>query len=78
MMFGLIVVSCKGNANERNVSLLTDCRVQLAFCKGKYKNLTGNYLYYGFVSPFHRFAFALRRWAQQRLTKYVALAFANC
>jgi len=24
---------CKENANERNVSLLTDCRVQLFFCK---------------------------------------------
>ena len=28
---------CKDNANERNVSLLTDCRVQLIFCKDNAK-----------------------------------------
>ena len=26
---------CKDNANERNVSLLTNCRVQLILCKDK-------------------------------------------
>ena len=30
---GLILFFCKENANERNVSLLTDCRTQLIFWK---------------------------------------------
>ncbi|EFM02086.1 hypothetical protein HMPREF0658_0979 [Hoylesella marshii DSM 16973 = JCM 13450] len=27
---------CKAHANERNVSSLTNCRMQLSLCKGKY------------------------------------------
>ena len=29
------LILCKDNASERNVSLLTNCRVQLIFCKDK-------------------------------------------
>ena len=29
------LVLCKGNASERNKSLLLYCRVQLALCKGR-------------------------------------------
>ena len=32
-MFNVCCFFCKDNANERNVSLLTNCRVQLIFCK---------------------------------------------
>ena len=31
---------CKDNANERNESLLSNCRVQLIFCKDMIKYLT--------------------------------------
>ena len=31
-------IGCKDNANERNVSLLTNWRVQLIFYKDKQKN----------------------------------------
>lgn len=29
----LLIIFCKDNANERNESLLSNCRVQLFFCK---------------------------------------------
>ena len=32
------ISTCKDNANEGNVSLLTNCRVQLIFCKDKLFN----------------------------------------
>jgi hypothetical protein len=31
------LILCKDNANERNESLLSDCRVQLILCKDKKK-----------------------------------------
>ena len=40
-------IGCKDNANERNVSLLTNCRVQLIFCKD-----THFFLFYGFFTCF--------------------------
>ena len=38
---------CKDNANERNESLLSNCRVQLIFCKD-----THFFLFYGFFTCF--------------------------
>ena len=40
IFFVLIVICCKDNANKCNESLLSNCRVQLIFCKDN-KN-TGN------------------------------------
>ena len=32
-MLNVLQIECKDNANERNESLLSDCRVQLILCK---------------------------------------------
>ena len=38
---------CKDNANERNESLLSNCRVQLIFCKDTHILLKSLYLVFG-------------------------------
>ena len=38
---------CKDNANERNESLLSNCRVQLIFCKDTHISLKSLYLVFG-------------------------------
>ena len=46
---------CKDNANERNESLLSNCRVQLIFCKDTYISLKSLYLVFGRYYHFNRY-----------------------
>ena len=50
-----MLIFCKDNANERNESLLSNCRVQFIFCKDTHILQKSLYLVFGSYYLYRRF-----------------------